>query len=192
VTSSRAGKDFAVTTLQLVDDADTRALWPHAFAAEMSISIGGGRLDMELEVTNTGDTPFSFTAALHTYLKVREVEALRIEGLRGLDYRDSADEGRIKKESSVGVLIEDETDRIYHGTPPTLLVREDHRAMGIHAENFPDVVIWNPWEEKCRQLADMPADGFRRMLCVEAAAVRQPVELAAGASWWGRQTLVAM
>lgn len=192
VGSSRAGKDFAVTTLQLTDDAETRALWPHAFAAEMSISIGGGRLDMELEVSNTGDTPFSFTAALHTYLKVREVEALRIEGLRGLDYRDSADDNRMKKESGVGVLIEDETDRIYHGAPPTLLVREDHRALGIHAENFPDVVIWNPWEDKCRQLADMPADGFRRMLCVEAAAVRQPVELAAGASWWGRQSLVAM
>ncbi|NUN92636.1 MAG: BatD family protein [Verrucomicrobiae bacterium] len=80
VSGSRAGKDFAVTTLQLVDDADTRALWPHAFAAEMSISIGGGRLDMELEVTNTGDAPFSFTAALHTYLKVREVSVPALGG----------------------------------------------------------------------------------------------------------------
>ncbi|MBS0348964.1 MAG: D-hexose-6-phosphate mutarotase [Proteobacteria bacterium] len=192
VTTTRAGKDYAVATLRLTDDDATRALWPHAFATEMSISIGGDRLDMELEVENTGAAPFSFTAALHTYLKVREVEALSIEGLRGLEYRDSADGDRIKKETGVGLAIEGEVDRVYHGAPRTLLVREDRRAMGIHTENFPDVVIWNPWEEKCAALADMPADGFRRMLCVEAAAVKAPVELAAGTNWWGRQTLIAM
>lgn len=192
VTTTRAGKDYAVATLRLSDDDASRALWPHAFAAEMSISIGGDRLDMELEVENTGDVPFSFTAALHTYLKVREVEALSIEGLRGLEYRDSTDGDRIKKETGVGLAIDQEVDRVYYGAPRTLLVREDRRAMGIHTENFPDVVIWNPWEEKCAALADMPADGFRRMLCVEAAAVKEPVELAAGASWWGRQTLIAM
>ena len=99
---------------------------------------------------------------------------------------------RIKKETGVGVSIDAEVDRIYHNAPPTLLVREDSRAMGIHSQNFPDVVVWNPWEDKCAQLADMPADGFRRMLCVEAAAVREPIELAPGANWWGRQSLVAM
>lgn len=190
--NQRAGKDYVVVTLRLEDDAETLALWPHAFAAEMSISIGGGRLDMELEVTNTGKAPFSFTAALHTYLKVREVESLRIEGLRGLDYTDTADGGALKKETGVGVMIDDETDRIYHQAPATILVREDDRAMGIHAENFPDVVVWNPWVDKCARLTDMPADGFRRMLCVEAAAVREPIELAPGADWWGRQSLVAM
>ena len=192
VTDTRPGKDFTLVTLRLLDNAETRAEWPHAFAAEMSIAIGAGRLDIELEVENTGDAPFSFTAALHTYLKVREVEHLRIEGLRGLDYCDSADGNAIKKETGVGVSIDAEVDRIYHNAPPTLLVREDSRAMGIHSQNFPDVVIWNPWEDKCAQLADMPRDGFRRMLCVEAAAVREPVELAPGASWWGRQSLVAM
>lgn len=192
VSNTRAGKDFALATLSLADDEASRAVWPHAFSAEMSVSISGDRLDLELEVDNTGSTPFSFTAALHTYLKVREVEHLRIEGLRGLDYCDSADGDAIKKETGVGVSIEAEMDRIYHNAPPTLLVREDSRAMGIHSQNFPDVVVWNPWEDKCAALADMPADGFRRMLCVEAAAVREPVELAPGASWWGRQSLVAM
>ena len=192
VSTTRAGKDFALATLRLTDDAETRALWPHAFTIEMTVSIGGARLDMELEVENTGDTPFSFTAALHTYLKVREVEALRIEGLRGLEYIDSADGDTLKKETGVGVSIEDEVDRIYRGAPPTLLVREDHRAMGIHSEHFPDAVVWNPWVDKSAQLADLPADGFRRMLCVEAAAVGEPIELAAGADWWGRQSLIAM
>lgn len=192
VANTRPGKDFTLVTLRLQDNEDTRALWPHAFAAEMSIAIGGGRLDIEFEVENTGDTPFSFTAALHTYLKVKEVEAVRIAGLHGLEYRDSADGDTQKLEMGAEVVIEEEVDRIYHGMPPALLVHEDHQTLGIHAENMPDVVIWNPWEHKCLDLADMPADGFRHMLCVEAAAVREPVALAAGESWWGRQSLVAM
>ena len=65
-------------TLRLEDDPSTRALAVYAFAAEMSVSVVAAGSDMELEVENTGDTAFSFTAALHTYLKVREVEALRI------------------------------------------------------------------------------------------------------------------
>ena len=192
VSNTRAGKDFALATLRLTDDDASRALWPHGFSAEMSVSISGDRLDLELEVDNTGSTPFSFTAALHTYLKVKEVEAARIAGLSGLEYRDSADGNTSKLEMNDEVTIDDEVDRIYHGMPPALLVHEGHRTLGIHAENLPDVVVWNPWVDKCATLADMPADGFRRMLCIEAAAVREPVELAPGASWWGRQSLVAM
>ncbi|MDD3353794.1 D-hexose-6-phosphate mutarotase [Zoogloea sp.] len=190
--NTRAGKDYAVATLRLTDTPASQALWPHPFAAELSIGIGGGRLDMELEVANTGPSSFAFTAALHTYLKVREVEALRIEGLRGLDYRDATRSDAVHKDTGVSLEIDDEVDRVYYGAPKGLLVREDHRALGIHQENFPDLVVWNPWEQKCAQLPDMPTDGFRRMLCIEAAAVRQPIELAPGADWWGRQTLVAL
>ena len=154
VTDTRPGKDFTLVTLRLLDNAETRAEWPHAFAAEMSIAIGAGRLDIELEVENTGDAPFSFTAALHTYLKVKEVEAARIAGLRGLEYRDSADGDTSKLELNDEVTIDDEIDRIYHGMPPALLVHEGHRTLGIHAENLPDVVVWNPWVDKCASLAD--------------------------------------
>jgi glucose-6-phosphate 1-epimerase len=30
------------------------------------------------------------------------------------------------------------------------------------------------------------------MLCVEPAAVMQPIELAPGENWWGRQTLACL
>jgi glucose-6-phosphate 1-epimerase len=36
----------------------------------------------------------------------------------------------------------------------------------------------------------MPPDGWRHMLCVEPAVVRQPVTVSAGDEWCGRQTLV--
>lgn len=116
VANTRPGKDFTLVTLRLVDNEETRALWPHAFAAEMSIAIGAGRLDIEFEVENTGDTPFSFTAALHTYLKVKEVEAVRIEGCAAWNTGTASMATRLL-EMNTSVIIEEEVDRIYHGMP---------------------------------------------------------------------------
>ena len=54
------------------------------------------------------------------------------------------------------------------------------------------MVVWNPWVDKCATLSDMPTDGWRHMLCVEAALADTPAVVAAGDEWYGRQTLVAV
>jgi glucose-6-phosphate 1-epimerase len=192
VVTERTGDDFALLTLGLTDDAATRAVWPHPFRAELGILIEDSRLDLELEIENTGEQALEFTAALHTYLAVREVEESRLEGLHGFEYRDKTDANHIKRDSGDVVLIEAETDRVYHGVNRPLLLREYNRSLGINADGFPDVVVWNPWVERSAAIADLPDDGFRRMLCVEAAATREPVRVPAGETWWGRQTLVAL
>ena len=192
VLTERSSKDYALVTLGLTDNEATRTLWPHRFEAELSILIEESRLDLEFEVTNTDDSRFDFTAALHTYLAVREVEESRLEGLHGFSYRDKTDTNRIKRDSGDVVLIEAETDRVYHDVSRPLLLREYDRSLGINADGFPDVVVWNPWVERSAAIADLPNDAFRHMLCVEAAAAHQPVSLAPGESWWGRQTLVAL
>lgn len=190
--TERSTKDFALVTLRCTDDDASRALWPQRFEAELSILIEESRLDLEFEATNTGDTAFDFTAALHTYLAVREVEESRLEGLHGYNYADKTDAGRIKRDSGDVLLIEAETDRIYHGVERPLLLREYDRSLGVNAEGFPDVVVWNPWVERSAAIGDLPDDAFRHMLCVEAAAAHEAVHLEPGASWWGRQTLVAL
>jgi len=192
VVTERGSKDYALVTLGLTDDEATRVLWPHAFSAELSILLEESRLDLEFEVTNTGDGDLEFTAALHTYLAVREVEESRLEGLHGFSFRDKTDANRIKRDSGDVLLIEGETDRVYHDVQRPVLLREYDRSLGINADGFPDVVVWNPWIERSAAIADLPDDAFRHMLCVEAAAARQPVRLAPGESWWGRQTLVAL
>lgn len=192
VVTERTGDDFALLTLGLADDEATRAVWPHSFRAELGILIEDSRLDLELEIDNTGAQALEFTAALHTYLAVREVEESRLEGLHGFEYRDKANANRIKRDSGDVVLIEAETDRVYHGVNRPLLLREYSRSLGINADGFPDVVVWNPWVARSAAIADLPDDGFRRMLCVEAAAAREPVRVPAGENWSGRQTLVAL
>lgn len=188
---ARGGEDFATATLKLDDDDLTRQVWPHAFEAELTVMVSGQRLDVELGVRNTGKNTMRFTCALHTYLRMREVEEARIEGLRGLRYLDTTN-GSEQEDTGTELIIERETDRIYFDAKRPLLVREPHRSMGISTEGFSDAVVWNPWEHLCATLPDMPANGFRHMLCVEAAAIGHPIELEADTEWWGRQSLVTI
>jgi glucose-6-phosphate 1-epimerase len=190
--AERASDDFALLTLEFADDEATRALWPHAFQVEMTIMLEADRLDLELGVFNPGTAAIEFTAALHTYLKLVQVEDAALEGLRGYEYCDKLDGDAVKRETGVELLVESEVDRIYHEVKRPLLLQAGNHSLGIHAQGFPDVVVWNPWESRCAGMPDLPADGWRHMLCVEAAAARQPVVLPAGEEWYGRQTLVVV
>ncbi len=192
VATQRCGNDYALATLETADDAATRALWPHPFRLELTLMVEAGRIDLELCVANTGEAPLAFTGALHSYLRVVQVEDVALEGLRGYDYRDAARGGGIVRETGTELVVEDETDRAYFGAKRPLLLKAANLSTGIAQEGFPDVVVWNPWVDKCAAIADMPADGWRHMLCVEAAVVRTPATAPPGEEWYGRQTLVAV
>jgi len=192
VSSRRCGDDYALATLEIADDAETRALWPHAFKAEITVMLEVDRIDLEFCVVNNGAAPFAFTGALHTYLRVVQVEDIALEGLYGHDYRDAASGNQIVRESGTELVVDGEVDRVYHDVRRPQLLQAGNLSLGIQSQGFPDVVVWNPWVDKCAALADMPTDGWRHMLCVEAAIARQPVILPAGEEWYGRQTLVAV
>ena len=55
-------------TLALSDSDATRALWPHAFKLRYVVTLYADALSAELELTNTGGAPLSFTGALHTHV----------------------------------------------------------------------------------------------------------------------------
>lgn len=188
---AEGGRDDALAVLRLQADETTLVLWPEHFAAELTFSVSDERLDIELEVQNTGGAELSFTAALHSYLRLSEVEEASLEGLRGETYLDSTT-GRESVQGSAALAIDGEIDRIYWGGSQeerTLVLREPGRAYAIEQHGFPDVVVWNPWADKAATLTDMPPLDFRRFLCVEAAVIGTPVRLAPGQEWWGRQTL---
>jgi glucose-6-phosphate 1-epimerase len=190
VARAETGADDALAVLQLADDDGTRALWPHRFGLELTVCLRGDRLDVELAVSNTGDDAFGFMAALHTYLRVAEVEAVRLSGLGGGRYEDFIT-GAAQVDEAAAVRVDAETDRIYFGASSPLELADGPRRLHIEAANFPDVVVWNPWQEKCAAMSDLAPADFRRFLCVEAALIETPVRLASGEQWWGRQTLIA-
>ena len=67
---------------------------------------------------------------------------------------------------------------------------DDKPLFSIVREMLPDVVVWNPWIEKAKGMADFsPDDGYQRMICVEAGSVSNWLALEAGDSWEGGQTI---
>jgi len=180
----------AQAVLRLAADAATRQLWPHEFEAEITFSLVGQQLDIEFAVTNTGDAPFEFTAALHTYLRTNDVLKAQLEGLQGVRYEDNAT-GQWQQQWGDVTQVVGEIDRLYHDAPAELVLREMGRKLAIAHADFTDVVVWNPGPAKAGQLNDMPDDDWLKMLCVEAARVIAPVTLPPGEEWAGMQTLVA-
>jgi glucose-6-phosphate 1-epimerase len=189
VATRRSADDYALVTLATSDSDVTRSLWPHRFGIELTVMLEGDRLDLELLVSNPGPTPFTFTAALHTYLKVTDIQRCTLEGLLGLDYRDAAAGDRIETERQRVLAIEAETDRVYRRAAQPLYLRDPSGRLAIGQQGFTDVVVWNPGPDKAATLADLPAGGWREFLCVEAAAADSPVILAPGDEWAGRQAL---
>ena len=181
----------AVATLSLTDSAETRALWNAPFRATLTVRVSGPRLVVSLGVENIGSPPFSFTCALHTYLRVHDVAQTEVLGLHGAQYRDSGDRAKLRTDVDPALRVTGELDRVYVGAPPSLVLREPRRALGVQMREFPDVVIWNPGRKRAAALADMEPDAERAMLCVEAAVVQTPITLSAGKAWVGSQTLDA-
>jgi len=191
VSSQRCGDDYALVTLEVTDDEASRAVWPHAFHAEITLMIEADRIDVELCITNTGGDTFEFTGALHSYLRVTQVEDIELEGLHGFDYRDAVKD-TVQRDSGIELRIEGETDRVYFNVKRPQMLHAANLSLALQNQGFPDVVVWNPWVERCAELKDMPNDAWRHMLCIEAAVAGEPVSLPAGEEWYGRQTLVAI
>lgn len=181
----------AIVRLSLRDTADTRAIWDARFLATIEVRIGGGALTVALSVENTGSSPFSFTAALHTYLRMHDIARTEVVGLQGARYRDSADRATLHREDAPVVRVAGELDRVYVDAPSPLVVREPERTLAVATRGFPDVVLWNPGSTRAAGLPDMEPHGACRMLCVEAAVVQTPVALTPGATWNGSQSLDA-
>lgn len=179
--------------LELASNEATLALWPNAFRAGLDIQLAQDSLCISMDVVNTGQEAFPFAVALHTYLHVSDIHATTLRGLEGCAYWDAvknAKEPQARSKDDAPLRFGLETDRVYAQAPRQLLLQDGGRARRImHSDSLPDTVVWNPGEALCVQLADMPAQGWQQMLCVEAACIEQPVRLLPNQSWHGWQRL---
>lgn len=175
-------------TFRLTSSGATRALWPYAFELELAATVGGSSLDVELTVVNPGDAPWSFTAALHTYLRISSLAGAKLKGLHGIRFLE-----RGSRESQVErrdiITPEDPIDRVYFAAPSRTVLEDESGRLAITQRGFTDTVVWNPGAERAASMPDMPPDGHRRMFCIEAAAVEPPIVLGPGERWQGAQAL---
>jgi glucose-6-phosphate 1-epimerase len=188
--STARDADGSVTLrLTLAPDAGSRKLWPHEFLLTLAVTVGAS-LRMALEVRNTGDQPFRFEEAFHTYLAVSDVQRVQIDGLAGRAYLDKTDAGarKVQKESPFGIT--GETDRLYLDTPDTVLITDPAgspaggpRVVVVSKENAGSTVVWNPWIAKAIAMSDFGDQEWPEMLCIETAnAASNAVTLGPGQS----------
>ncbi len=178
IRQERGGVSVALT---LAASAATRKLWPHEFELRFVAHIGP-QLEMRLAVRNTGDSPFTYEEAFHTYLAVSDVRLLKIEGLSGRDYLDKMLAGKRMRQGPEPIAIAGETDRVYLGTPDTVIVEESTgRQITVAKTGSAATVVWNPWIAKAKAMADFGDEEWPSMLCIETAnAAEHAVALAPG------------
>jgi glucose-6-phosphate 1-epimerase len=179
------GAEHARLTLRLKDNFQTRAWWPQAFALALRIDLSPGAVQLTLDVHNTDTQAMAFSGALHTYLAVPDVTQATLQGLGGQPEWDSLTDTHAQAADMIRFAAE--FDRVYEAGPQPMTLNET-----LHISQSPswaNTVVWNPAQDLCKRLADMPEDGWRHMLCVEAAQVYTPITLPAGGRWAGWQRL---
>jgi glucose-6-phosphate 1-epimerase len=146
-----------------------RTLWKYSFLAEMIITVGAS-LNVTFRCTNTGMEQLSYTGALHSYFTVSDIANVKIKGLGGSRYYDGmgATVPSIQKEDSLE--IQKEENRRYIDTTSDCIIEDSglSRKIRVGKTGSRVTVVWNPGAEMAKKIADMPDDGYKTMVCVEA------------------------
>lgn len=173
--------DGVVVTLETESDEASRKWWPREFRAEYRVRVGA-ELSLALKVTNTGSGPMRFEEALHTYHRVGDAERVRVTGLDGTAYLDNMNGNREKRQAG-DAMFRAQTDNAYLDTTEALELVDPVLGRRIRTEkrNSRTTVVWNPWREGAKALADLGDDEWRAFACVEASNIMAyAVELAPG------------
>ncbi len=103
--------DAVTVSMSTESNDDTKKWWAADFHLVCRATFGS-ELTMALEVKNTGANQLQFEEALHTYLRVGQIDEARVQGLATLQYIDKTDSNRTKTQQGP-IVIASETDRVY-------------------------------------------------------------------------------
>ncbi|MES2660360.1 MAG: D-hexose-6-phosphate mutarotase [Verrucomicrobiota bacterium] len=132
----------------------------------------GETLTLELLAGNTGEKETSFETCLHTYFQIGSIDTVSITGLKNTGYFDKVkDTGAL--ETAPAIRIEGEVDRVYFDTTAPVEIHDPTLGRKIHIEKTgsASTVVWNPWIDKSKSMADFGDDEYLQMLCVESGNV---------------------
>ncbi|KAK6137325.1 hypothetical protein DH2020_028929 [Rehmannia glutinosa] len=195
---------IASIDLVYISTDDDLRFWPHRFELRLRVILNvDGSLTLISRVRNVDCKPFSFAFAYHTYFSIGDIRRIsqlkvhlndsevRVEGLETLDYLDNMLHRERFTEQEDAITFESEVDRVYVSTPDTVGIvdHEEKRTFVIKKEGLPDVVVWNPWDKKSKAIPDFGNNEYEFMLCVDAAAIENPITLKPGEEWTGRVEL---
>ena len=169
---------------------ETLLRWPHSFQLQFEIRLLPERLSMILKVVNTGSDHFSFTGALHTYLRVTSLGEAYVPGLQDRSFFDEVT-GKHLIDSAPALRFDGLIDRLYpNAAAQEIPIHTGFGDIHIVSEGFKDLVLWNPGPKAAASLVDLHPGGYQNFVCVESAMIQNPISLGPDEQWHGSQTLV--
>lgn len=157
--------------------------WPATCVPELELRVGDA-LELSLRTVNRSEETVVLTQALHTYFRVGDVRAARVEGLEGLGFLDKL-RGFDAFTQGEPWRFEGACDRIYLRSGATHRIDDPvlERSILVESRHSASTVVWNPGADGIGALGDVPRADWYQYLCVEAAncAPLDRVSLAPGA-----------
>lgn len=142
-------------------------LWPHRSSLRVEFILSE-QLEVRLTTVNLGNSAFTFTQALHTYLPTENIKQTRVTGLQGAQYIEF---GKGPYKQNEVVEFTRETDQVYTQATAVQTIETPQGMINVSRENSRSCVLWNPWIEKSKRLSNFADNDYKTMLCLEAANV---------------------
>jgi glucose-6-phosphate 1-epimerase len=154
--------------LKLSTSDETKEYWAHDFLAELTILVGK-KLSVSLKITNQGTTPFNYSCALHSYYQVSDITNISIKGLNQTPYYKHGESGDFLQ-NTPELVFQKMEDRHYFNTEETCFIEDQNynRTIKVSKSGSKITTVWNPWIENCASISDLPDDGYRSFVCIEA------------------------
>ena len=165
-------------------DARTWSLTQDGFALTYRVAFGAA-LGLDLVVRNLSGRAVSFEAALHSYFAVSDIERVAVSGLENSAFIDKTANMARRPPAGAPLTFAKETDSVYPNVPDHLAIDDPgwRRRLSIEKSGAASAIVWNPWPQKAAAMADLGADNWRGMLCVETGNVADNrITLAPGAT----------
>ena len=110
---------------------------------------------------------------LRSYFAVSDVERVSVSGLEDSGFIDKTASMQRCPPAGAPLRLSRETDSVYLDTPDRLVVDDPGwgRRIIIEKHLAASAIVWNPWSEKAAAMADLGADNWRGMICVEIGNV---------------------
>jgi len=128
-------------------------------------------LHMELSVTNHSTVATQVETCLHSYFQISDIAAISITGLEDVSFTDQV--ASLTHQESLPIHISSEVDRVYTDTRATVDILDPgfKRTVRIEKSGSDSTIVWNPWIEKSKRMADFGDDEYPHMVCVESGNV---------------------
>jgi glucose-6-phosphate 1-epimerase len=170
VVAAERRADGVGVTLKLLPSQTTRDLGFDDFVAIYEVVVGPA-LELKLTVENVGDTPLTIGEALHAYFAVSDIHQVEVAGLKGSEYYDKVDGMKRKRQEADRIRFAGETDQLHINTTAPVTIHDPgwRRRVLIEKQGSASTVVWNPWTEKAKRLADLGEEAWPHFVCVEPA-----------------------